>query len=188
MVRWLVLWGIGLSLALGQSINCDASVVNFDFSSPLNQSRVVGGQSYFQAGLPPYLALLEGSAAQLFLPTFTSGPGEHRVQCQTNMPIFYYFLCVFFGPCYINIAASAVNLPSPLGLNRVYIQGEVLSGNLVSLAPQPVPLTSLSGGRLFRFTGPGTGRVAVHLFVQMDPNDAYTGPYLASFQLTYSLP
>jgi hypothetical protein len=70
----LLLLALLLPKALGQSVNCEATDLLYDFSAPGSLTQVtVAGQPYYVANLASYLLLLEGTAPMRFLPTAVTG-------------------------------------------------------------------------------------------------------------------
>jgi hypothetical protein len=63
-----------LPKALGQSVDCDATDLVYDFSAPSSLTQVtVAGQPYYVANQASYLLLLGGTGSMRFLPTAVTG-------------------------------------------------------------------------------------------------------------------
>jgi hypothetical protein len=83
----LFLLALLLPKALGQSVNCDATDLVYDFSAPGSLTQVtVAGQPYYVANQASYLLLLEGTGPMRFLPTAVTGGTGYRMACTVRTP------------------------------------------------------------------------------------------------------
>jgi hypothetical protein len=85
----LLLLALLLPKALGQSVDCEATDLVYDFSAPGSLTWVnVAGQDYYVANQASYLLLLDGTGPMRFLPTAVAGApgGVYRVACTVRTP------------------------------------------------------------------------------------------------------
>lgn len=181
-----------LGAAWGQSLSCDATEVRFDFSFPTPLAPVLApdGQSYDRASRLAYLAFLDTlPSSRRFLPTQVVGGVGTYVTCQVTTPNKGGgggTLCGAKKDYCLRLSVSG-NLPPPLSNDRVYVLGQVVSGNATSHAPTPTSLASLPDrGGLFSIEQNTTATLRIWVFLEFQASDAYAGAYSGSLVFTYT--
>jgi hypothetical protein len=184
-----------LPKALGQSVNCDATDLLYDFSAPGSLTQVtVAGQPYYVANLASYLLLLGGTAPMRFLPTAVTGApgGVYRMACTVQTPnrdaIRGGALCGAGRKFCLRVTGVSGSLPVDW-TSRLYVLVQVVSGNATSFAPTPTLLSAVPDNRGLADIGKNTTAVLhIYYWVEVSPYDLFpTLPATGALTLTYQL-
>jgi hypothetical protein len=137
----LLLLAFLLPKALGQSVDCDATDLLYDFSAPGSLTQVtVAGQPYYVANQASYLLLLDGTGPMRFLPTAVTGGTGYRMACTVRTPnrdpIRGGALCGAGRKFCLRVTGVSGSLPVDW-TSRLYVMVQVISGNATSFAPRP---------------------------------------------------
>lgn len=191
----LLLLALLLPEALGQSVNCDATDLSYDFSAPGPLTSVtVGGQPYYVANLASYLLLLGGAGPMRFLPTAVTGApaGVYRMACTVRTPnrdpIRGGTLCGAGRRFCLRVTGVSGSLPVDW-TSRLYVLVQVVSGNATSLAPTPTLLSAVPDNRGLADIGRNTTAVLhIYYWVEVSPYDLFpTLPATGALTLTYEV-
>jgi len=184
-----------LPKALGQSVNCDATDLLYDFSAPGSLTQVtVAGQNYYVANLASYLLLLDGTGPMRFLPTVVTGApgGVYRVACTVQTPnrdpIRGGTLCGAGRKFCLRVTGVSGSLPVDW-TSRLYVMVQVVSGNATSFAPTPTLLSAVPDNRGLADIGKNTTAVLhIYYWVEVSPYDLFpTLPATGTLTLTYQV-
>jgi hypothetical protein len=183
-----------LPKALGQSVNCDATDLLYDFSAPGSLTQVtVAGQPYYVANLASYLLLLEGTGPMRFLPTAVTGAGGvYRVACTVRTPnrdaIRGGTLCGAGRKFCLRVTDVSGSLPVDW-TSRLYVMVQVVSGNATSFAPTPTLLSTVPDNRgLADVQRNTTALLHIYYWVEVSPYDLFpTLPATGALTLTYQV-
>jgi hypothetical protein len=184
-----------LPKALGQSVNCDATDLLYDFSAPGSLTQVtVAGQPYYVANLASYLLLLGGTAPMRFLPTAVTGApgGVYRMACTVQTPnrdaIRGGALCGAGRKFCLRVTGVSGSLPVDW-TSRLYVMVQVISGNATSFAPTPTLLSAVPDNRGLADIGKNTTAVLhIYYWVEVSPYDLFpTLPATGALTLTYQV-
>jgi hypothetical protein len=184
-----------LPKALGQSVNCDATDLLYDFSAPGSLTQVtVGGQPYYLANQASYLLLLGGTAPMRFLPTAVTGApgGVYRMACTVQTPnrdaIRGGALCGAGRKFCLRVTGVSGSLPVDW-TSRLYVMVQVISGNATSFAPTPTLLSAVPDNRGLADIGKNTTAVLhIYYWVEVSPYDLFpTLPATGALTLTYQV-
>jgi hypothetical protein len=181
-----------LPLAWGQTLNCDATGLTYDFSAPGPlQTLTVGGQPYYVANLASYLLLLEGTAPLRFLPTAVAGGTGYRVACTVITPAGGGgggTLCGAGTTRCLRVSGVSGSLPVDW-TGRLYVMAQVISGNATSHAPVPTLLSAVPDNRgLASVARNTTALIHIYYWVEFSPNDTFaTLPATGILTLTYRI-
>jgi hypothetical protein len=192
----LLLLAFLLPKALGQSVDCDATDLLYDFSAPGSLTQVtVAGQPYYVANLASYLLLLEGTTSMRFLPTAVTGGTGYRVACTVQTPnrdaIRGGTLCGAGRKFCLRVTDVSGSLPVDW-TSRLYVLVQVVqvvSGNAASRVTTPTPLSNVSDNRGLADIG-RSSNVLLHIYywVEVSPYDLFpTLPATGALTLTYQL-
>jgi hypothetical protein len=191
----LLLLALLLPEALGQSVNCDATDLVYDFSAPgpLTQATVAG-QPYYAANLASYLLLLDGAGPMRFLPTAVAGApgGVYRVACTVRTPnrdpIRGGTLCGAGRRFCLRVTGVSGSLPVDW-TSRLYVMVQVVSGNATSLAPAPTLLSAVPDNRGLADIGRNTtATLHIYYWVELAPGDLFPAlPAAGALTLTYQV-
>ncbi|SDF37999.1 hypothetical protein SAMN04488243_14711 [Thermus arciformis] len=183
-----------LAPALGQTLSCDATEVHYNFSAPGPLQTVnVGGQDYYVANLAAYLALLSGTSPLRFLPTQVLGGTGSRVACQVTTPNGGGgggTLCGAGATRCLRVSQVTGTLPVPGDwTGRLYVLGQVVSGNATSHVPTPTLLSTVPDGRGLFSVGRNTTAVLwIYFFLELSPEDLFPSlPASGTIAVTYRL-
>jgi hypothetical protein len=191
----LFLLALLLPKALGQSVNCDATDLLYDFSAPGSLTQAtVAGQPYYVANLASYLLLLDGTGPMRFLPTaVTRAPGGvYRVVCRVQTPnrdpIRGGTLCGAGRKFCLRVTGVSGSLPVDW-TSRLYVVVQVVSGNATSFAPTPTLLSAVPDNRGLADIGRNTtATLHIYYWVEVSPHDLFpTLPATGALTLTYEV-
>jgi len=196
VVRRIVPLFFFFTLAWAQTLNCDATEVRFDFaaSSGPVQGVAPDGGTYYRASLPAYLAFLDAlPSSRRFLPTQVVGASSGLyVTCTVTTPNRGGgggTLCGAGTTRCLRLSVTGT-LPAPLDNNRVYVLGQVVSGNATSHFTGFTNLSTVlayDGGGLFSVARNTTATLRIWLLVELLGTDAFTGGYSGTLTFTYRL-
>jgi hypothetical protein len=181
--------------ALGQSVDCEATDLSYDFSAPGPLTSVtVGGQPYYVANLASYLLLLGGTTPMRFLPTVVTGApgGVYRVACTVRTPnrdpVRGGTLCGAGRRFCLRVTGVSGSLPVDW-TSRLYVMVQVVSGNATSFAPTPTLLSAVPDNRgLADVQRNTTALLHIYYWVEVSPHDLFpTLPATGALTLTYQL-
>jgi hypothetical protein len=184
-----------LPKALGQSVNCDATDLLYDFSAPGSLTQVTeAGQPYYVANLASYLLLLGGTAPMRFLPTAVTGApgGVYRVACTVQTPnrdaTRGGALCGAGKKYCLRVTDVSGSLLVDW-TTRLYVMVQVISGNATSFAPTPTLLSAVPDNRGLADIGRNTTAVLhIYYWVEVSPYDLFpTLPATGALTLTYQV-
>jgi hypothetical protein len=189
----LLLLALLLPEALGQSVNCDATDLLYDFSAPGSLTQAtVAGQPYYVANLASYLLLLDGTGPMRFLPTAVTGGTGYRVACTVRTPNRYPIrggmLCGVVGRFCLRVTGVSGSLPVDW-TTRLYVMVQVVSGNATSSAPTPTLLSAIPyNRRLADMRRNTTATLHIYYWVEVSPYDFFpTLPATGALTLTYEV-
>jgi hypothetical protein len=184
-----------LPKALGQSVNCDATDLLYDFSAPGSLTQVtVAGQPYYVANLASYLLLLGGTAPMRFLPTAVTGApgGVYRMACTVQTPnrdaIRGGALCGAGRKFCLRVTGVSGSLPVDW-TSRLYVMVQVISGNATSFAPTPTLLSAVPDNRGLADIGKNTTAILhIYYWIEVNPYDLFpTLPAIGALTLTHQV-
>jgi hypothetical protein len=182
-----------LPKALGQSVNCDATDLSYDFSAPGPLTSVtVGGQPYYVANQASYLLLLDGTGPMRFLPTAVTGGTLYRMACTVRTPnrdaIRGGALCGAGRKFCLRVTDVSGSLPVDW-TSRLYVLVQVVSGNATSFAPTPTLLSAVPDNRGLADIGRNTTALLhIYYWVEVSPYDLFpTLPATGALTLTYQV-
>ena len=182
-----------LPKALGQSVNCDATDLVYDFSAPGSLTQVtVAGQDYYVANQASYLLLLDGTGPMRFLPTAVTGGTGYRVACTVQTPnrnpIRRGTLCGADRNFCLRVTGVSGSLPVDW-TSRLYVLVQVVSGNATSFAPTPTLLSAVPDNRgLADVQRNTTALLHIYYWVEVSPYDLFpTLPTTGALTLTYQV-
>ena len=182
-----------LPKALGQSVNCDATDLVYDFSAPGSLTQVtVAGQPYYVANQASYLVLLGGTTSMRFLPTAVTGGTLYRMACTVRTPnrdpIRGGTLCGAGRRFCLRVTDVSGSLPVDW-TSRLYVLVQVVSGNATSLAPTPTLLSAVPDNRgLADVQRNTTATLHIYYWVELAPGDLFpTLPATGTLTLTYQV-
>jgi hypothetical protein len=194
----LLLLALLLPKALGQSVNCDATDLVYDFSAPgpLTQATVAG-QPYYAANLASYLLLLGGAAPMRFLPTAVTGApgGVYRMACTVRTPnrdpTRGGTLCGAGRRFCLRVTGVSGSLPVDW-TSRLYVLVQVVqvvSGNATSRVRTPTLLSAVPDNRgLADVQRNTTATLHIYYWVELAPGDLFpTLPATGTLTLTYEV-
>lgn len=189
----LFLLALLLPKALGQSVNCDATDLVYDFSAPGSLTQVtVAGQPYYVANLASYLLLLGGAPPMRFLPTAVTGGTLYRVACTVRTPnrdaIRGGTLCGAGRRFCLRVTGVSGSLPVDW-TSRLYVMVQVISGNATSFAPTPTLLSAVPDNRGLADIGKNTtATLHIYYWVELAPGDLFPAlPATGALTLTYEV-
>jgi hypothetical protein len=189
----LLLLALLLPKALGQSVNCEATDLVYDFSAPGSLTQVtVAGQPYYVANLASYLLLLDGTGSMRFLPTAVTGETGYRVACTVRTPnrdpIRGGTLCGAGRRFCLRVTGVSGSLPVDW-TSRLYVMVQVVSGNATSFAPAPTLLSAVPDNRGLADIGRNTTALLhIYYWVEVSPYDFFpTLPATGALTLTYEV-
>jgi hypothetical protein len=189
----LFLLALLLPKALGQSVNCDATDLVYDFSAPGSLTQAtVAGQPYYVANQASYLLLLEGTAPMRFLPTAVTGGSFYRVVCRVRTPIWDPIgggtLCGAGMNFCLRVTGVSGSLPVDW-TSRLYVLVQVVSGNATSFAPTPTLLSAVPDNRGLADIGRNSNALLhIYYWVEVSPYDLFpTLPATGALTLTYQV-
>ena len=188
----LLLLALLLPKALGQSVNCDATDLVYDFSAPGSLTQAtVAGQPYYVANLASYLLLLGGTAPMRFLPTAVTGGTGYRVACTVRTPdrdARGGTLCGAGGKFCLRVTDVSGSLPVNW-TSRLYVMVQVISENATSFAPTPTLLSAVPDNRgLADVQRNTTATLHIYYWVELAPGDLFpTLPAIGTLALTYEV-
>jgi hypothetical protein len=181
--------------ALGQSVDCEATDLLYDFSAPGPLTSVtVGGQPYYVANLASYLLLLDSTTPMRFLPTAVTGApgGVYRVACTVRTPnrdpIRGGTLCGAGRKFCLRVTGVSGSLPVDW-TSRLYVLVQVVSGNATSLAPTPTFLSAVPDNRGLADVQRNTiATLHIYYWVELAPGDLFPAlPATGALTLTYQV-
>ena len=178
--------------AWGQTLNCDATELTYDFSAPGPLTSVtVGGQPYYVANLASYLLLLDGSAPMRFLPTAVKGGTGYRVACTVTTPAGGGgggALCGAGTTRCLRVTNVTGSLPVDW-TRRVHVMVQVVSGRATSHAPTPTLLSAVPDGRgLASIARRTTALLHLYYWVELSPADPFPAlPATGTLTLEYQI-
>ena len=179
--------------AWGQTLNCDATELTYDFSAPGPLTSVtVGGQPYYVANLASYLLLLEGAAPMRFLPTGVAGGTGFRATCTVTTPNRGGgrggTLCGVGTTCCLRVTSVTGSLPVDW-TGRLYVMVLVVSGNATSHAPTPTLLSAVPDNRGLASIGRNTiATLHLYYWVELSSADLFPAlPATGTLTLTYQI-
>lgn len=182
-----------LPLAWGQTLNCDATGLTYDFSAPGPlQTLTVGGQSYYVANLASYLLLLDSTSPLRFLPTAVTGGTGYRVACTAETPnrdaIRGGTLCGAGRKFCLRVTGVSGTLPVDW-TGRLYVMVQVVSGNATSFAPTLTLLSAVPDNRgLVEIQRNSTALLHLYYWVELSPADTFPAlPATGTLTLTYQI-
>jgi hypothetical protein len=191
----LFLLAFFLPKALGQSVNCEATDLVYDFSAPGSLTQVtVAGQPYYVANQASYLLLLDGTGPMRFLPTAVTGApgGVYRVACTVRTPnrdaTRGGTLCGAGKKFCLRVTDVSGSLPVDW-TSRLYVLVQVVSGNATSFAPTPTLLSAVPDNRGLADIGKNTtATLHIYYWVELAPGDFFpTLPATGALTLTYQV-
>ena len=189
----LLLLAFLLPKALGQSVNCEATDLLYDFSAPGSLTWVnVAGQDYYVANQASYLLLLDGAGPMRFLPTAVTGGTLYRVACTVRTPnrnpIRGGTLCGAGRNFCLRVTGVSGSLPVDW-TTRLYVLVQVVSGNATSFAPTPTLLSAVPDNRgLADVQRNTTATLHIYYWVELAPGDLFpTLPATGTLTLTYQV-
>jgi len=189
----LLLLAFLLPKALGQSVNCEATDLLYDFSAPGSLTWVnVAGQDYYVANQASYLLLLDGAGPMRFLPTAVTGGTLYRVACTVRTPnrnpIRGGTLCGAGRNFCLRVTGVSGSLPVDW-TSRLYVLVQVVSGNATSFAPTPTLLSAVPDNRgLADVQRNTTATLHIYYWVELAPGDLFpTLPATGTLTLTYQV-
>jgi len=189
----LLLLAFLLPKALGQSVNCEATDLLYDFSAPGSLTQVtVAGQDYYVANQASYLLLLGGTTSMRFLPTAVTGGTLYRMACTVRTPnrdpIRGGTLCGAGRRFCLRVTDVSGSLPVDW-TSRLYVLVQVVSGNATSLAPTPTLLSAVPDNRgLADVQRNTTATLHIYYWVELAPGDLFpTLPATGALTLTYQV-
>jgi len=182
--------------AWGQTLNCDATELTYDFSAPGPLTSVtVGGQPYYVANLASYLLLLEGTAPMRFLPTGVAGGTGYRVACTVTTPNRGGgrggTLCGVGTTRCLRVTSVTGSLPVDW-TGRLYVLVQVfqvVSGNVTNHVPTPTLLSGVPDNRGLASIGRNTtATLRLYYWVELSPADPFPAlPATGTLTLTYQI-
>jgi hypothetical protein len=182
-----------LPKALGQSVNCDATDLVYDFSAPGSLTWVnVAGQDYYVANQASYLLLLDGTGPMRFLPTAVTGGTLYRMACTVRTPnrdaIRGGTLCGAGRKFCLRVTDVSGSLPVDW-TSRLYVLVQVVSGTATSFAPAPTLLSAVPDNRGLADIGKNTTAILyIYYWVEVNPYDLFpTLPATGTLTLTYQV-
>jgi hypothetical protein len=191
----LLLLALLLPKALGQSVDCEATDLVYDFSAPGPPTQAtVAGQPYYVANLASYLLLLNGTGPMRFLPTVVTGApgGVYRVACTVRTPnrdpVRGGTLCGAGRRFCLRVTGVSGSLPVDW-TSRLYVMVQVVSGNATSFAPTPTLLSAVPDNRGLADIGRNTTALLhIYYWVEVSPYDLFpTLPATGTLTLTYQV-
>jgi hypothetical protein len=192
----LFLLALLLPKALGQSVDCDATDLVYDFSAPGSLTQVtVAGQPYYVANQASYLLLLDGTGPMRFLPTAVTGGTLYRVACTVQTPnrdaIRGGALCGAGRKFCLRVTGVSGSLPVDW-TSRLYVMVQVVqvvSGNAASRVTTPTLLSAVPDNRGLADIGRNTTAVLhIYYWVEVSPYDLFpTLPATGALTLTYEV-
>jgi hypothetical protein len=189
----LLLLALLLPKALGQSVNCEATDLLYDFSAPGSLTQVtVAGQPYYVANLASYLVLLGGTTPMRFLPTAVAGETGYRVACTVRTPnrdpIRGGTLCGAGRKFCLRVTDVSGSLPVDW-TSRLYVMVQVVSGKATSRVATPTLLSAVSDNRgLADVEKNTTALLHIYYWVEVSPYDLFpTLPATGALTLTYEV-
>ncbi len=191
----LFLLALLLPKALGQSVNCEATDLSYDFSAPGPLTSVtVGNQPYYVANLASYLLLLGGTTSMRFLPTAVMGApaGVYWMPCTVRTPnrdpTRGGTLCGAGRRFCLRVTGVSGSLPVDW-TSRLYVLVQVVSGNARSFAPTPTLLSAVPDNRGLADIGRNTTALLhIYYWVEVSPYDLFpTLPATGALTLTYQV-
>ena len=189
----LLLLAFLLPKALGQSVNCEATDLLYDFSAPGSLTWVnVAGQDYYVANQASYLLLLGGTTSMRFLPTAVTGGTLYRMACTVRTPnrnpIRGGTLCGAGRNFCLRVTGVSGSLPVDW-TSRLYVLVQVVSGNATSFAPTPTLLSAVPDNRgLADVQRNTTATLHIYYWVELAPGDLFpTLPATGTLTLTYQV-
>jgi hypothetical protein len=190
----LFLLALLLPKALGQSVDCDATDLVYDFSAPGSLTQVtVAGQPYYAANQASYLLLLDGTGPMRFLPTVVAGApgGVYRMACTVRTPnrdARGGTLCGAGRRYCLRVTGVSGSLPVDW-TSRLYVMVQVVSGNVRSFAPAPTLLSAVPDNRGLADMGRSTTALLhIYYWVEVSPHDLFpTLPATGALTLTYQV-
>jgi len=197
MGRALSLFLLALLLpeALGQSVDCDATDLVYDFSAPGSLTQVtVAGQPYYVANQASYLLLLGGTGPMRFLPTVVTGVpgGVYWMPCTVRTPnrdpIRGGTLCGAGRRFCLRVTDVSGSLPVDW-TSRLYVLVQVVSGKATSRVANPTLLSAVSDNRgLADVERNTTATLHIYYWVELAPGDLFpTLPATGALTLTYQV-
>jgi hypothetical protein len=184
-----------LPKALGQSVNCDATDLVYDFSAPGSLTQAtVAGQPYYVANLASYFLLLGGTGPMRFLPTVVTGAlgGVYRVACTVRTPnrdpIRGGTLCGAGRKFCLRVTDVSGSLPVDW-TSSLYVLVQVVSGKATSRVANPTLLSAVSDNRgLADVERNTTALLHIYYWVEVSPYDLFpTLPATGALTLTYEV-
>jgi hypothetical protein len=184
-----------LPKALGQSVNCEATDLVYDFSAPGSLTWVnVAGQDYYVANQASYLLLLGGTGSMRFLPTAVTGApgGVYRMACTVQTPnrdaIRGGALCGAGRKFCLRVTGVSGSLPVDW-TSRLYVLVQVVSGTATSFAPTPTLLSAVPDNRGLADIGKNTTAILhIYYWIEVNPYDLFpTLPATGTLTLTYQV-
>ena len=191
----LLLLALLLPEALGQSVDCDATDLVYDFSAPGSLTQVTAaGQPYYVANQASYLLLLDGAAPMRFLPTAVTGApgGVYRMTCTVRTPnrnpIRRGTLCGADRNFCLRVTGVSGSLPVDW-TSRLYVMVQVVSGKATSRVATPTLLSAVSDNRgLADVERNTTALLHIYYWVEVSPYDLFpTLPATGALTLTYEV-
>jgi hypothetical protein len=194
----LFLLAFFLPKALGQSVDCEATDLVYDFSAPGSLTQVtVAGQPYYVANQASYLLLLDGTGPMRFLPTAVTGApgGVYRVACTVRTPnrdaTRGGTLCGAGKKFCLRVTGVSGSLPVDWA-SRLYVMVQVVqvvSGNAASRVTTPTLLSNVSDNRGLADVQRNTTAVLhIYYWVEVSPYDLFpTLPATGALTLTYEV-
>jgi hypothetical protein len=191
----LFLLALLLPKALGQSVDCDATDLVYDFSAPGSLTQAtVAGQPYYVANLASYLLLLDGTTSMRFLPTAVTGApgGVYRMACTVRTPnrdpIRGGTLCGAGRKFCLRVTGVSGSLPVDW-TSRLYVMVQVVSGKATSRVATPTLLSAVSDNRgLADVEKNTTALLHIYYWVEVSPYDLFpTLPATGALTLTYQV-
>ena len=185
-----------LPKALGQSVDCEATDLVYDFSAPGSLTQVtVAGQPYYVANQASYLLLLGGTGPMRFLPTVVTGGTLYRVACTVQNPnrdaIRGGTLCGAGRKFCLRVTDVSGSLPVDWASRlHVLVQVvQVVSGKATSRIANPTLLSAVSDNRgLADVERNTTALLHIYYWVEVSPYDFFPIlPAAGALTLTYQL-
>ncbi|WP_117236795.1 hypothetical protein [Thermus sediminis] len=181
-----------LPLAWGQTVNCDAVDLRYDFSAPGPPlTLTVGGQPYYVANLASYLLLLGGNGPMRFLPTEAVGGSGHRLACTVTTPNRRGRrggVCGARDDWCLRVTGVSGSLPVDWRA-RLYVLVQVASGRATSHVTSPTLLDAVPDGRgLASVDRNATATLHLYYWLELWPGDTFPAlPAGGTLTLTYEL-